>query len=263
MIVLHIGAFHLDVDGQKATFWHRLTPRTRLVCALLFVFATTLTPNGRWLTWAIHGAGLGLLILGSRLTWPVLLRRVAIEMVFVSVVLVGTLFRSGGDVLWRWGWLQVTTMGLGVLGSVTAKALLCLVMMNLLVLTTSIPALLHGFAALGTPPILVAIMAAMYRYIGVLVEEFNTMQRAAASRNLLGGRWAGKTRLQRLVVGNMMGSLFIRTYERGDRVHQAMLSRGYRGLPLLTESFQEKRADVMAVTMTVMLLLLGQLIYLY
>jgi cobalt/nickel transport system permease protein len=108
-----------------------------------------------------------------------------------------------------------------------------------------------------TPPLLVAILASMYRYIGVLAEEFETMKRAASSRNLMGSnRW------QRLVVGNMMGSLFIRTYERGDRIHQAMLSRGYNGLPPVLEARQSGRLDILALTFTVLLLVIGQLIYL-
>jgi cobalt/nickel transport system permease protein len=256
-MIFHIGAFQLDVDSQGSTFWHKLAPKTRLICALLFVFATALTPNGHWHTWLVYGLGLGALILWSRLTLPVLVKRVAVEMVFMGVVLLGTLFRDGGEVLWQWGWLRVTTMGLMVLGSVTLKALLCLLMMNFLVLTTSIPALLHAFAALRTPPLLVAILASMYRYIGVLAEEFETMKRAAASRNLMGSnRW------QRLVVGNMMGSLFIRTYERGDRIHHAMLSRGYNGLPPVIEARQSGRIDLIALTLMVLLLVLGQLIYL-
>jgi cobalt/nickel transport system permease protein len=257
MLLLHIGTFQLDVDSQGSTLWHKLAPRTRLLCSLLFVFATALTPNGHWTTWAIYGFGLGTLVLFSRLTLTVLLQRVAVEMVFMGVVLLGTLFRDGGEVLWQWGWLRITTVGLMVLGSVTLKAFLCLLMMNLLVLTTSISALLHAFAALKTPPLLVAIMASMYRYIGVLAEEFETMKRAAASRNLMGSnRW------QRLVVGNMMGSLFVRTYERGDRIHHAMLSRGYNGLPPVIEARKSGRLDFFAITFTVMLLLVGQSIYL-
>lgn len=256
-MLLHIGAFHLDVDSQRSSLWHRLTPRSRVLCALLFVFATALTPNGRWWTWAVYASGLAVTLLLSRITLPVLLRRVAVELVFVGVVVIGTLFHGSGTVLWRWGIFQVTTGGLTVLGSVTLKALLCLIMLNLLVLTTSIPALLHALSALRLPPLLVAIMASMYRYVGVLIEEFQTMQRAAASRNLLGRR-----RGYRLVIGNMIGSLFIRTYDRGDRIHQAMLSRGYSGLPPVTDLPKGGRIDGVAITLTAGLLLLGQAIYL-
>jgi cobalt/nickel transport system permease protein len=256
-MLLHIGGFQLDVDSKLTTPWHQLAPRTRLLCALLFVFATSLTPNGRWLTWAIYGLGLGLVILLSRVNLVILLRRVALESTFIGVVLLGTLFRDGGEVLWRWGWLRITTVGLTVLASVSLKAVLCLLMLNLLVLTTSIPDLLNAMVTLRVSPLLVAIFASMYRYIGVLIDEFNTMRRAAASRNLV-----GSNRYQRIVVGNMIGALFIRTYERGERIHQAMLARGYSGVPPVTKIDRGGYCDLLALTLTLTLGLLGQLIYL-
>jgi cobalt/nickel transport system permease protein len=256
-MLLHIGAFHLDTDSQLSTIWHRLTPRTRLLCAVLLVFAIALTPNGRWWTWAIYGATVAAIVLASRVTLSVLLKRVALEFVFISVVMVGTLFHDGKTVLWQWGILRITAEGLIVLGSVSLKAFLSLIVLNLLILTTSIPALLHALAALRTPPLLVAILASMYRYIAVLAEEFNSMQRAARSRNLMGSRDR-----QRTVIGNMFGSLFIRTYERGERVHQAMLARGYQGIPPVAEIPTNRQRDVIALTLTLILALLGQVIYL-
>ena len=253
-MLLHIGAFHLDIDSQGTSLWHRLTPRTRLVCSLLFVISTALTPNGHWWTWIVYGSGLVLLLSVTQITLSVLLRRVAIESSFLAVVLIGALFRSDGIVLWHWGWLRVTDVGLTVLGSVTLKAVLCLIMLNLLVLTTAIPALLHALVALHMPPLLVAILAAMYRYIYVLLEEFSTMRRAAASRNLM-----GSNKHQRLVVGNMIGSLFVRTYDRGDRIHQAMLSRGYTGLPPIMETPKEKRIDKTFLALVLSLILIGQI----
>lgn len=256
-MLLHVNAFKLDVDSKQTTPWNSLAPRTRLLCTLLGVFAIALTPNGRWLTWAVYGLSVLGVILLSRVTLPVLLKRVAVEFAFIGTVLLGTLFRSGGEVIWSWGLLRITTEGLTVLGSVTLKALLSLLMVNVLTLTTSIPALLNALVALRTPPLLVAIMASMYRYISVLLGEFNAMRRAAASRNLMGSnRW------QRLVIGNMIGALFIRTYERGDRVYQAMLSRGYQGIPLVEKVSPGGKRDVLALTLTVIVALLGQIIYL-
>lgn len=257
MLILHIGAFRLDVDSHHSSVWHRLTPYARVLCALLFVFATALTPNGRWWTWAIYAIALFLLIGLSRVTIPILLKRVAIEFGFVGVVLLGTLFRGGGDVVWQWGWFTITTEGLTVLGSVSLKVILSLMMLNLLSLTTSIPALLHALHVLKTPPLLVAIIASMYRYIGVLIDEVTTMRRAALSRNLTQNR-----RWQRLVLGNTIGALFIRTYERGERIHQAMLSRGYTGLPPVVMHAKKKRLDVVAITTTAVLALIGQAVYL-
>jgi cobalt/nickel transport system permease protein len=256
-MLLHIGAFHLDVDSKQATFWHSLAPRTRLLCTLLLVFAIALTPNGRWLTWAIYGAVVLSLIFLSQVTLSTLFKRIIVEFAFIGVVILGTLFRDGGTILWSWGPLKITTVGLTVLGSVSCKAMLSLILMNVLTLTTSVPDLLNALVALKTPPLLVATLASMYRYINVLVGEFNAMSRAAASRNLMGSnRW------QRLVVGNMIGSLFIRTYERGDRVHQAMLARGYQGVPSVEKAPKAEKRDILAITLTTFVSLLGQAFYL-
>ena len=257
-MLLHVNAFHLDIDSKRTSWWHTLTPRTRILCTILIVFAIALTPNGRWLTWAIYAAAVLSLILISRVTISILIKRIAVEFVFISLILLGTLFREGGETIWSWGILKITTAGLIILGSVSLKALLSLMMLNFLTLTTSIPALLNGLVALRTPPILVAILASMYRYINVLMGEFNAMRRAAASRNLTGSNtW------QRQIIGNMMGSLFIRTYERGDRVYQAMLSRGYQGIPPVLEVPPGGRRDIIALTLTAILVLFGQAIYLF
>lgn len=143
------------------------------------------------------------------------------------------------------------------MGSVTIKALLSLLTLNILTLTTSVPALLNALTALRVPPLLVATLASMYRYIGVLIREFQAMRKAAASRNLgNSGVW------QRLVIGNMMGTLFIRTYERGERVYQAMLARGYQGVPIVEKVPSGGRRDVTILSLTIVLALLGQAIYL-
>lgn len=256
-MLLHIGTLALDINSKQLTLWHKLAPRTRILCTLLLVFAISLTPNGHWWTWAIYGLTVACVLLLSKITFSVLLKRLAVELGFVGVVLLGTLFRGGGTVLWAWGPLQITTVGLTILGSVTLKALLSLLMLNLLTLTTSVSALLHGLIELRTPPLLVAILGSMYRYISVLINEFSTMRRAAASRNLMNGKST-----IRLVVGNMIGALFIRTYERGNRVHQAMLSRGYEGVLPIEKVPQGGRSDVMALTLTVIIALLGQAVYL-
>ncbi|GAB4146840.1 MAG: cobalt ECF transporter T component CbiQ [Cyanobacteria bacterium J069] len=256
-MLLHIGVVRLDVDGHKVSPWHRLVPRTRVLCAGLVVFAIALTPNGRWLTWAVYAVALLSLVLLSRVTLPVLLRRLAVEMLFLGVVVLGALFRPGEDVLWQWGWLRVTSEGLMVLGSVALKGMLSLLMLNLLVITTSVPALLQALRELRMPALLVAILASMSRYIGVLLEEVTAMQRAAQSRNLMSHR-----RWQRLVIGNMIGALFLRTYDRGDRIHRAMLSRGYTGLIPVPNLPIPTRLDVVALTLMAVLLLLGQAIYL-
>jgi len=74
------------------------------------------------------------------------------------------------------------------------------------------------------PRVMVMILSFMYRYIFVLVDEAMRMRQARDSRNFGGSRlWQMRT------IGNMIGTLFIRSYERGERVYAAMLARGFDG----------------------------------
>ncbi len=255
-MLLHIHSFLNKHKQQPLTIWHSLSSQTRLLCAFISVFAIALTPNGQWKTWGVYGVGVLFLILISRVSWVHLLSRVMIEFAFVGVVLLGTLFRPEGDIIWSWGMLQITTTGVMVLGSVTIKVILSLLVLNTLILTTAIPDLFQALLALKMPRLLVAIMASMYRYIDVLNREFLAMRRAAISRNLMSN---GK--MIRQVMGNAIGSLFIRSYERGELIYQAMLSRGYQGLPVTTEKLSYKKRDIVALFLVGIMVILGQIVY--
>ncbi|MGB5592634.1 MAG: cobalt ECF transporter T component CbiQ [Crocosphaera sp.] len=255
-MLLHIHSFLNKHKQQPLTIWHSLSSQTRLLCAFISVFAIALTPNGQWKTWGVYGVGVLFLIFISRVSWVRLLSRVIIEFGFVGVVLLGTLFRPEGDVIWSWGMLQITTTGVMVLGSVTIKVILSLLVLNTLILTTAIPDLFQALLALKMPPLLVAIMASMYRYIDVLNREFLAMRRAAISRNLMSNR-----KMIRQVMGNAIGSLFIRSYERGELIYQAMLSRGYQGVPVATEKLSYKKRDIVALFLTGIIVILGQIVY--
>ncbi len=252
-MLFHINAFQLDTDSEKPTIWHELAAKTRLIIALILLLGTVLTPNANWDTWLVYAMAIFSLVLVTKVKIHILLKRVAVESVFLGVVLLGTLFRSGGEVLWSWGWLQISFEGLVILGSVFTKAFLSLTIMNLLTMTTSIPDLLNALSELRVPPLLVAIMVSMYRYINVLIRETQAMQRAATSRN-----FRGKDQWQRLVIGNMIGSLFVRTYDRGDRIYQAMLARGYQGIAKPEISPKITSKDKWAIALAITLIFVGK-----
>jgi len=250
-------------SGDRRNFWANLAVHTRVLCVFLLVFAIALTPIGRWWTWAIYAIAILPIIYGSKVDLRILIKRMAIEFAFISVILLGTLFRNGGQLLWQWGWLQITTNGLTTLASVSIKAFLSLLLLNILTLSTSIPLLLQAMVTLKTPPLLVSILASMYRYIHVLSHEFNAMRRAAQARNFapknLYARHRQDHAWQRQVLGNMLGMLFIRTYDRGDRIYQAMLARGYQGVPTVMESKSGGWSDRLALGCVMLIILFGQI----
>lgn len=254
-MLLHIHPFRPEPLPPRPTLWHCLIPETRLACIALSVFAVALTANGKWATWGIYAVAALCLILISRVRLLVLLSRVAVEFAFVAIILLGTLFRPEGEVVWSWGIFRITDAGLIVLGSVAIKVTLSLCLLNLLILTTPIPALLQALRTLKMPPLLVAIMASMYRYLQVLIQEFTTMRRAALSRNLM-----LTNKGTRRAIGHIMGALFVRTYERGERIYQAMQARGYRSLPTAGKSPKYQKRDFLAFVLTGLTIILGQMV---
>jgi cobalt/nickel transport system permease protein len=253
-MVWHIQAFRVNTT-VPITLWHQLTPQTRILCMAIAIIANVSTPNGQWLTWGWYGGMVLLAIALSRLSWTLLLSRLVIEFAFLIVILLGTLWRGDGDVVWSWGLLRVTSEGLTVLASVTAKAVISLLWANLLILTTPIPQLLQALLSLRLPKILVAIMASMYRYLNLLIDEFTTMRRAAQARNLM-----LTPQNTRKVLGYTIGSLFIRTLDRGDRIYQAMLARGYSQTLVFAQLPPIKSLDYSAIALTLALALVGQIL---
>lgn len=258
-MLLHIHAPHLPLSPPPRSLWNKLHPQVQVAGILLLVCAIALTPNFRWYTWAIYGvAGLAVFAI-AKVPLQRLVKQLALEWVFVCTIALGAIFNPQGTILWQWGWLQITTTGLLIFASVLIKALLSLLLINVLVLTLAIPDLLAALGGLGVPPLFLAIAASMHRYLTVLLDEFQVMQRAAAARNLTGAQhW------RRIVAGNMIGALFIRTYERGNRIYQAMLARGYQGLSTL-EPVKQRLSwlDSGFLAMVGIWILCGQMVYIW
>jgi cobalt/nickel transport system permease protein len=100
----------------------------------------------------------------------------------------------------------------------------------LLAFTTPFHDLVDGLRELRVPRILIAIISFMYRYLAVLADEASRMMRARDARSALGTRTSGGTlRWRATVTGRMVGSLFLRAYERSERIYAAMQARGFEG----------------------------------
>jgi len=104
--------------------------------------------------------------------------------------------------------------------------------------TTTVPELLRGLERLHMPRPLVAITSFMIRYGDVITDDMRRMKVARQSRGY-DPRWLWQVR----AVATSAGALFIRSYERGERVYVAMLSRGYDGALPDVESTRGSRRD--------------------
>jgi cobalt/nickel transport system permease protein len=120
--------------------------------------------------------------------------------------------------------VSVSQDGLLAAWNILAKGTLGVVASIVLAATTDARALLVGLQRLHLPPTLVEIASFMVRYGDVVAGDMRRMRVARESRGFE-ARHLGHLR----VVATSAGALFIRSYERGERVHLAMLSRGYTG----------------------------------
>jgi cobalt/nickel transport system permease protein len=127
--------------------------------------------------------------------------------------------------------LTVSAEGLRIFTTIALKSWLSVQVALLLAFTTPFHDLLDAMRELHLPRVFVAIIGFMYRYLAVLGEEAQRLRRARASRSAVAvdGRGGGTVVWRARVTGGMVGSLFLRSYERSERVYAAMLARGFAG----------------------------------
>jgi cobalt/nickel transport system permease protein len=201
---------------------HRLPAQVKLVSLFAFVVCVVSTPaRAFWAFGAYAGLAAACVVL-AKLPAATVLRRMAVETPFLVFALLLPFMATGP----RTEVLGVPVSESGVLGAwnVLAKGTLGVVMAIVLSASTAPRDLLTGLERLRLPRTLVAILSFMVRYVSVVSGDLQRMRIARESRGYAGG---GAGHLRAVAAG--AGALFVRSYERGERVHLAMLARGYDG----------------------------------
>ncbi len=235
-----MGAGHahaLYVHGHTAL--HRLAPEVKLAGAFAFVAAVAVTPRQAvWAFGAYATVLLALLAAGGFRPRFVAARMLAV-LPFVLFAL-ALPFVAGGERVEVLG-LSVSQDGLWGMWNILAKATLGITASILLAGTTDVPDMLRGMGRLRVPAVFTAIAGFMVRYLVVIAGELRRMRVAMTARGY-DPRWLWQVR----PIASSAGALFIRSYERGERVHGAMLARGYTGtMPNLDEQ-RASRAEWLA-----------------
>jgi len=205
----------------------RVDPRVVLLCVLAFVTIQAATPIEEWPRFVGYGALLLAAVLWSRVSVAWLLKRLCLALPFLIAVATSALVvRPSAETAVRLPGLgvEVSAPLLVLLGSVAAKATLSIIALSLPVTLWDFPTLLRALQSLRVPRLFVMLMGFMWRYVYLLGDEARRMVQAREAR----GSWGALARRVR-VTGAMTGSLFLRGYERAERVGQAMVARGYDG----------------------------------
>jgi len=212
-------------------------PRSLDARAKIFIFFSTViigvsTPVTSPRAFAAYFSAVVLISIALRAPFSVFLKRLIVVLPFVLFIAASAPFaaREAGEAARPLfgGALLVTDRGIEAFANAALKGALGVCALTALSLSTPFHEMLAGLRWFKVPAILVSLAAFSYRYMFVLVDEASRMKRARDSRG-----WRGRWIWQSGVVGNMIGSLLLRSLERSERVYSAMLSRGYDGnLPM-------------------------------
>ncbi|GGZ49237.1 cobalt ECF transporter T component CbiQ [Streptomyces subrutilus] len=208
---------------------HDLPPHCKLAAVFAFVIVVVSTPREAVWAFGLYALLLAAVAAAARVPAGYLLRRLLIEVPFVAFAVLMP-FVAEGERVHVLG-LSLSVSGLWGAWNVLAKGTLGVAASVLLASTTELRALLLGLQRLKLPPLLVQIASFMIRYGDVVSDELRRMSVARRSRGFeaRGVRHWG-------VLAKTAGALFIRSYERGERVYLAMVSRGYAGsMPVIDE----------------------------
>jgi len=218
-----MGAGHghrLHYHGHSVV--HRAPAHLKLVALVAFMLVVVATPR-EWYAAFVLYALLLLAVVGlSRVPVPYLARRMLIETPFVLFAL-AVPFIADGPRIEVLG-LSLSQPGLAAAAALVVKGTLGVLAALTLAATTEPQEVLAGLRRLRMPDLIVQIMGFMLRYLDVVTAELARMTTAMRSRG-----YDPRSPRHWPVLARSLGALFIRSYERGERVHLAMLARGYDG----------------------------------
>ncbi|WBB72489.1 cobalt ECF transporter T component CbiQ [Micromonospora sp. WMMD1128] len=224
---------------------HRLPPEVKITAMVLFTVAVVATP--REAHWAFGGYALLVVAVAAlaRVGPRWLLGRALIELPFVLFAFALPVLGAGERV--EVAGLSLSVDGLHGAFNILAKGTLGVLASLLLAATTTTRDLILGLDRLRCPQILTQIATFMLRYLEVLVGEARRMRVARVSR---GDDPRFLWQLRGFAAG--VGALFLRAFERGERVYLAMVSRGYTGrMPAVWQGAGAATAGQWAVAATV------------
>jgi len=200
----------IDEFSGLTSFIHRIEPRIKIIVFFGFILCIVLTPPDSFLAFLLYALLIAGLIALSKLPFAYVVKKFLAMFPFILMVSVFLPFMK--------------TDGMMIMRNALIKGALSILCMVLLMGTTAYTDLLKAMEKLKFPSLIVMALSFMYRYIFVIEDEMLKMKQAKDARTVGGTKW-----FHAKALANMLGVLFIRSYERAEAVYLAMCSRGFDG----------------------------------
>ncbi len=240
---------HLETFAHGHSPLHRLDPRAKLAAALAFSLLLALARA--WpLLWA--GLGVGLLTVGvARLPLVELAKRLLAVNLFIAMLWLLLPWQVVDSPGWLGLGLAYHPHGLDMALAITLKSNALVLVLMALVATSPINQVFHALAHWRAPVKLLHLFFFFYRYLHVLHREYHRLDWGLKARGFSpGSNW----RTYR-TYAHVSGMLLVRSYDRAERVYQAMLCRGFSGTYWVLDHFAWQRRDTWFLAVWSLLLL--------
>ena len=219
-----------QLEGAAGTSpLHRWDVRCKIVTILVYSFMITAIQQ---MTTALVAIGLSCLVLAvAQVSLTKVLMRLLAIVGFITMFLLVMPFtvplKSGDTVIVFGGldWLHFSMRGFWLAATIAAKAVAITLLMEPLLATAPLPVTLRGLSRLGVPDMAGQMVLLSYRYLNVFRHEARRMSTGMQVRGFR--KRTGLTTVQ--AMANFLGMLFVRSFERTERVFDAMRARGYKG----------------------------------
>ena len=233
----------LDKYSDLVSVIHRLDPRVKVISFFVLILIIVSTPPQELVKFSGYFLMLLILLLLSRVPFLYVFARSLVIIPFVLLIAIFIPFFKGGEVAGSYNFLTlhltVSHKGILIFQNILIKSWLSVLSLTILASTTKFSSLLKALESLRVPRVLILIASFFYRYMFLLIDGIMRIKNARDSRS-----FKKSPLYQFKVIGYMIGELFIRTYERAERIYLAMLSRGFNGTIYTLESFRINRLDL-------------------
>jgi cobalt/nickel transport system permease protein len=221
-------------QGHERSVVHRTPAHAKLIALVTFMLVVVATPREWYAAFAVYVLVLLGVVALSQVPPLYLAKRMLVETPFV-IFAVAIPFIADGPRTEVLG-LSLSEPGLWAAAALVTKGTLGVLAALTLAATTEPQEVLAGLRRLRLPDLIVQIMGFMLRYLYVVTAEMGRMTTAMRSRGC-----DPRSPRHWPVLARSLGALFIRSYERGERVHLAMLARGYDGTMPVFDTHRTRR----------------------
>ncbi|MFA4878224.1 MAG: cobalt ECF transporter T component CbiQ [Methanoregula sp.] len=227
--------FYIEKSAYRDSFIHRLDARVKILSMFAIIIAMVAIPYSSFVFTAgvIFFVFLALLWLLSHLPWIIYLKRILMVLPFGFFIIVFQIFFTNRyypvfHVIANLPFgIHIYAESVEFAAILFIKFIVCVSAIILLSSTTKLHDMLEGAGRMGLPPEFALTFGMMIRYLFVFGYVYRKINEALITRCFDPFNPALPYRYRMKQIGYTVGTIFIRSYEQGERVYTSMLCRGY------------------------------------